>query len=63
MLLLEVVYVASNLSDKLTQVARPRSIDVIAGVFINRDKGVPFMEQLRHKLYFLKKKIFGVREM
>ena len=52
MLLLEVVYVASNLSDKLTQVARPRSIDVIAGVFINGNKCVPVMEQLVH---FLKK--------
>ena len=48
MLLLEVVYVASNLSDKLTQVARPRSIDVIAGVFINGNKCVPVMEQLVH---------------
>ena len=48
MLLLEVVDIVPNLSDKLTQVARPRSIDVIAGVFINGNKCVPVMEQLVH---------------
>jgi hypothetical protein len=59
---LSVINVESNLSYKLTQVSRPRSIDVIAGVFINGNKGVPFMEQLRHEFIF-KRKIFSVREM